>query len=157
MTLIIIRPRPEMDMIKIMLLMLKYVYEEDKITPDEVRRMQEGIIAWSQYLKWKRDAGMCRFCHGSGMKFFMECVECFGNGYILSAVEEELEISLQSVAKMYQLNASGKLDDRKRLFAEHRIDYKKFHRVPGSVSEKDMYNGRKVLAEAMRKNPEDYQ
>jgi hypothetical protein len=43
--------------------------------------------------------------------------------------EEELFL-VQSYATMLKRDEEGKLDRRKRLFKEHGIDWKKFHKLP---------------------------
>lgn len=156
MTLILIKKRPEISMTRLMYLTLKWIYEEKTMLADEVRAMQEGFVFWSDYFKSVKDVNICKFCNGGRFRFGVPCIECQGKGYLMSMVEGNLHERLLEVAKLYQLNADGEFENRKKMFIEHKIDWKKFHRLPGSVTAEDRHKAQLALDEAKKANPEDY-
>lgn len=157
MVLIIARDRPDMNMTQLMLAVLKFIYEEDTMGADEIYAFQDAFIQWSKYFEWKKEYHACKRCNGNGYHLGLKCYECDGNKFNMPVVDEELMHQLQEVAKLYQLNIDGRFNDRKSLFKEHQIDWKKFHGLPGAVSEADRARAQIEYEKLKKINPEDYE
>ena len=95
MTLIKISSNYLMSLRKLSRLVLKYIYENKKVTLKEKDNMMQGIMCWDQN-KFK---------------------------------SESQELMLQKLAGILKKNDEGKLENRKKLFSDKDIDYKKFHRL----------------------------
>ena len=68
---------------------------------------------------------------------------------------EDVELEeIQSLGWMLQKNEEGAFDERKRLFKEKQVDWKKFHRLPGASTEKEIYLAKQAYREYAQKNPE---
>lgn len=68
--------------------------------------------------------------------------------------DEDIREILVTMAKKLQKNAEGGYDRRKRLFREHKIDWKKAEGVPGAITPKDIAEGQKIYEEYKREHPD---
>lgn len=67
----------------------------------------------------------------------------------------EIEVeAIERIGWMLQRDQEGLFDERKRLFKEKGIDYRKFHRLPEAYSMKDFETGLRLVREWNEKNPE---
>jgi hypothetical protein len=131
MTLIIIKNKEALEMTTLMRYALAYIFERESMTPDQIRSMQESIVNWQKHFEYKKELG-------------------------LSAVEEELLVSLENTCWLLNKNEKGELEDRKELYRNHGIDYRKVHNLPGAHKPVDFHNANVALDQAKQENPEDY-
>lgn len=157
MVLIIACERPKMNMTQLMLAVLKFIYEEKTMDSKEIYAFQDAFVSWNKYFEWKREYHACTRCNGNGYHLGVKCYECDGNKFNMPVVDEELMHQLQEVAKLYYLNMEGKFDERKKLFECHGIDWKKFHGVPGAVTEEDKARAQLEYDKLKKANPEEYE
>lgn len=154
MTLILIKDRPKVSMTKLMFLTLKWIYEEKTMPSQDVQQMQEGFVFWNEYFNWLKEANVCQACKGTRFRFGGPCIECSSQGFIMSMSEKNLNERLMEAAKLYQLNTDGEFDKRKEMFKAHNIDWRKFHKLPGSVTAEDKHKAAEMKAEYDKKYPE---
>lgn len=114
------------------LAVLKSIYELQKMSFTEEATMQHSIVEWNKCLKLKKDYGT------------------------MNAVDEENQIALEEMAWLINKNEEGRLDKRKALFKDREVDYKKFHKIPGLVTNKDKLRAQSDFEKLMAKNPDDY-
>lgn len=131
MTLIIVKNKQALDIPSLKVYVLKYIYERETMKPDQIRLMMESVTNWKDHLEYKRSIGM-------------------------SAVDEENQIILEAIGMLLYKDQNGDLDERKEQFKRHGIDYKKFHRLPGAVTNEDLIRGQMALEQARKANPQDY-
>lgn len=129
MTLIIVKNKEVLAMTDLMLYALRYIYERDTMKANEVRLMMDSVVNWQKHLQLREEFG-------------------------LTAIEQEYLHTLQDVAKLLRADEEGKFEARKKNFKYHGIDYRKFHRLPGAVTEEDKAKAARMKAEYDRKNPE---
>lgn len=60
---------------------------------------------------------------------------------------------LEELAWIIDADQKGQFDERKALFREHNIDYKKYHRLPEAFTDQDFREGKIVLDRWNRQNP----
>lgn len=154
MTLILIKDRPKISMTKLMFLTLKWIYEEQTMPAQEVDQLHEGFVFWSDYFKWLKDANICVACNGTRFRFGGPCMDCSGQGFVMSMAEKNLNDRLMEAAKLYQLNADGEFNKRKEMFKAHNIDWRKFHKLPGAVTAEDKHRAAEMKAEYNKNNRE---
>lgn len=93
MTLIRVRNQQVIPIPRLIRVVVRYVYEKDKMRLDEIHAMQDSIVGWA-------------------------------NKVDLSEEERFLVIRMGDMLKKDEM---GEFDNRKKLFKEHGIDWKKFH------------------------------
>ena len=113
-------------------LVLKSIFDSDNLKPGEEAQIRDSVVNWKNHLDLKKDIGM-------------------------DAIDEENLFGLQIIATLLKGEEEGKFEKRKETFKRHKIDYKKFYRLPESYKMADFYRGQDILKEHMRTNPEDYQ
>lgn len=123
------------------------IYEPESMTAEDVYIMKNSICDWENAIGLEKE---------KLAKVQAADIRVFGRVIITEHKYYEEELALQAAAKMISDNESGALDDRKALFKEHGIDWKKFHRLPDAYAPKDFHKGQLALAEAKKGNPEDY-
>ena len=108
-------------------LVLKFVYEPDHMNINDIRKMQDSIVAWHKKLESKR-----------------WMVEIFGG-----RLEEQSEfIALTRMAWMLRENEQGHFDQRKKLFRDKGIDWRRFHRLSEFYEPKDFEEGKRLGEES---------
>ncbi len=132
MTMILVKNKKVLSISHLQLAVLKSIYAPKTMTLAEEAAMQHSIVEWNKYLQNKRDYGR------------------------MNAIDEENMMALEEMAWLINKDNEGRLDNRKAMFKEHDIDYKKFHRIQGSVTEKDRIRAQAELENLMEKNPDEY-
>lgn len=129
MTLIISKNLEVMPMTLLMQNALQFVYEREKMPVQQARWLFESLDRWTKFLAYRAPEE-------------------------LNAIETEYLHTLQDVAKLLQDDDEGKFDARKKNFKYHGIDWRKFHHLPGAVTDADRARAAKMKAEYDQKNPE---
>lgn len=124
---------------------LKFVYDEKNMSVVDIREMKESIITWDKAINIEEE----KLAQTQAAD-----VKVFGRKLTTSHKYSEEQIILQRLAKLLVENEGGKLDNRKRLFKEKGIDYRKFHRLPEAFEPKDFVKARIDKAKYDAKNPE---
>lgn len=131
MTLIKVKERTVLDIPSLFRAVLKSIYELEKMTVQEHDQMIESIESWTNHIKYRREMGF-------------------------NAIDEENAFALGMIGTLYKQDQEGKFNNRKIMFKEKNIDYRKYHRLPEAYRPVDFHNGQKALEEHMRTNPEEY-
>lgn len=132
MTLILTKSKTVLSIPALQRIVLKSIYLPKNMTLLDEAQMQHSIVSWRENLDMKK------------------------NYKIMTAVDEENLIALEEMAWLIKENQEGRLDNRKKLFKDRGIDYQKFHRLPGSVSEEDRARAQNDLEKLMAEKPEEY-
>lgn len=142
MTLVVVKSKKVLSISHLWLAVLKFVYDQANMSALEVREMQESIINWANAIEFEKE---------KLAQIQAADIRLFGRKITSEHKYSEEEYQLELMAKLLKENESGELDGRKATFKEHGIDYKKFHRVPGAVTQEDMEKGKKLLKESNRR------
>ncbi len=131
MTLIQVKNRTVLAIPSLFREVLRSIYALESMTPMEHDTMMYSIEGWTKHLKYKKEMG-------------------------LSAVDEETKVSLMIMMSLIKLDQEGKLDQRKAMFKEKGIDYRKFHRLSEAFTQEDFDKGARALEKHKKDNPGDY-
>ncbi|MFA5499480.1 MAG: hypothetical protein WC404_00195 [Candidatus Omnitrophota bacterium] len=123
----IIKTKNAMPLSSLCVLVLRFIYERDKLNLDDIHRMKDSVIAWKQKLDLD---------------------------YSLNRVNEEEEYILGRIGYVLKSEEEGKFDERKKLFKDKGIDWKKFHKLPGAHTELDYIKANQAYEEYKKLNPE---
>lgn len=134
MTIINIKRKTVADLPSLTRLVLQFIYDQDNMRLEAIHLMQDSLIGWSEKLALDK-----RMNEGI-------------IGYEAVYAEQ-----LQWLGMMLDKNDRHQFDERKRMFRIHKIDYKKFHQLPGANTEKDLYLAQQVYKAYAAKNPEQEQ
>lgn len=131
MTVLKIKKYVVADLASLTRLVLAFIYEQDKISLDSIHLMEHSIVSWQKKstADQERNLGVI--------------------GY-----EPDYAEQVQWLGHMLKRNADHEFDERKRLFKLRGVDYKKFHRLPGSNTPRDIALAKQVYAAYAAKNPE---
>jgi hypothetical protein len=130
-------------------MVLKYVYDQKAMTRDNISDMMNSMVNWQEWISHEKD----------------KLVEKYGADYVYKdprplgqkgTILDEMEFHIAGLAWLLQQNDEGKLHDRKIMFANHGIDYRKYYHLPESYKKEDFVKAQAALKECMKKNPEDY-
>lgn len=102
---------------------LRFIYEKHLMSIDEIRAMKDGLCAWAKKIELDRDLER------------------------LNEIEAE---AIQKMGWMLQKEDEGFFENRKKLFRDKGIDWRKFHRIPEAYTQRD-FEIAKELAEKDRK------
>lgn len=127
------------DLPSLLRLVLRFIYEQDKMSAADVRLMQFSMIKWKRHLDDEIEKYNARF------KL---------DGKHRTPDHEFLQDYLQRLGWLLKKDQDGKFDRRKELFKMHRIDWRKFHRLPEAFMPEDFLRGQEVYREYAKKNPE---
>lgn len=127
MTLLFVQPSDLMSLEKLSREVLCEVYEPEKKTYYERRAMHDAIVRWHKKIEAKRWR-----------------VEFVGG----KLEDQEEWLTLASFAKMLRDNERGDFDDRKKLFKDKKIDWRKFHRLPEAYTAEDFHKGKQIGRES---------
>lgn len=134
MTLIKIRNHKVYDIQTLFRIVLKKIYEPEKMTSMEFDMMMSSINDWTNHIRLMGE-------NKNGM---------------LSAIQNEQKIMLEYIGNLLYEDEEGRYDNRKQMFAEKKIDYKKFHRLPESYKPEDFHEANRHLEEHKKRHPEYY-
>lgn len=147
MTLIVIKNKKTLTMPYLLRAALKFIYEEENMSADEIKEMMLSINHWKSAIDLE-DEKLKKNQNHEILKF----------GFIITTehkYSEEKE-NLIAIAKFLKMNEDGELDERKASFKQHNIDYLKFHRLPEAYNPEDFENAELALEETKRAYPDDY-
>ena len=115
---------------------LKSIYEPKRVLLVERGEMERSIVDWANHLEYEKDK----------------------NGGVLmpGTPSHEHQLMLEIIGSELKKDMAGELDNRKEQFRRWNIDYRKFYRLPNSITQKDIAEGQKSLKEHMITNKEDY-
>jgi hypothetical protein len=119
------------DLASLTRLVLQFIYEKDKMPLERTAFMEHSIVAWGKKLQNDKERNA-----------------------LIPGYEPDYAEQLQWLGGMLKKDAEHEFDERKRMFSYHGIDYKKFHRLPGSNTEKDKALAQQVYAAYKAKNLE---
>lgn len=145
MGLIIVKERSVLSIPDLFRAALKFIYDEENMSLAEIRRMQESIIDWKKAIDLEMEK--LAAIQAADMKVF-------GRPITTEHKYSEEEFQLGEIALMLEENAEGKFEKRKQTFKAHRIDYRKFHGIPGASTPEEYARAAEMKAEYDRKNPE---
>jgi len=114
-------------------MVLRSIYAPETMPVNDLHLMSESLLEYRRNFDYARD-----------------------NGIMFSAVEEEIEFTLNYLEELIKKDASGQLEQRKQTFKEKNIDWQKFHRLPEAYKAEDFIKGQEALEQHMRDFPEDY-
>lgn len=109
------------------ILVMRSIYERDTMRLDELNLMEDSIVNWAK--KIELDEAMQRV---NGQERFL----------------------LQILGKLLKEDADGLYEDRKRLYRDHKIDWRKAERVPGANTPYDLLKSQEMYRDYAAKNPE---
>lgn len=131
MTIIRVKRKTVADLPSLTRLVLQFIYERDSMKLEAIHLMQDSLVGWSDKLALDK-----RMHEGI-------------IGYEAVYAEQ-----LEWLGSMLKRDECHEFDERKRLFRINNIDYKKFHRLPGSNTAKDIHLAQEVYKAYAAKNPE---
>lgn len=127
MVLFIQKNKKAADLPYLYMLVMRSIYERHTMRADELRLMEESIVNWAQ--KIELDKTMQR------------------------ADDREI-ILLEILGKLLKQDLDGAFDDRKKLYKQHKIDWRKAERVPGANTPEDILKAQQMYQEYKKQNPE---
>lgn len=128
-------------------LVLKCIYEKDKVTIDEVTKMEASIVKWSEYINSEKQKILD--------KYGIQANDFQPLGTKGTPLDEQ-EFALSGYAWLLREDESGNLEARKEMFKRHNIDYRKFYSLPESFNESDFEKAQEALKIAMANDKENY-
>jgi hypothetical protein len=108
-------------------LVLNYIYEPEKMKKENIRLMEESMVRWAQKLELDRS---------------------------LEKLNDNEEYHIQRLALMLKKNAEGKFDARKKSFKDHKIDWRKVHRLPGAITIEGVVKAQRLYKDYAAKHKE---
>jgi hypothetical protein len=136
MALIIVKNMTVADLPSLTKLVLRFVYEPEKMSLDEIHLMQESVQGWIKKTKLARENNILTSINDP------------------NSLDNEAEYILGRINWMLQKDARGEFNARKQLFKEHKIDWRKFHNLPNSRTKEDYTKANAMKAEYDKKYPE---
>lgn len=147
MTLIHIKNKKVLALPNLLRYVLKFIYDESNMSSTEIQTMQESFVDWNNTISLEDE---------KLFKLQARDLKTFGHKITTEHKYSEEKLQLENLACLLRDNDEGKLDNRKALFKNHDIDYRKFHRLPEAYTLQDFINGQETLEEHKRTNPDDY-
>lgn len=108
-------------------LVLKFVYEKNTMPIKEIHLMQDSMTKWKKKL---------------------DLNDAMGRN------DEPLRDMLQRLAWFLVEDEKGKFENRKKLFKEKGIDWRKFHHLPEAYTLAGLQKAKEVYEEYKKNNPE---
>ena len=121
MTLIKVKERTVLTIPSLFRQALRSVYELETMTVPEYDQMIESLDGWTKHFKLKYEGLMG-----------------------LNSLDEENKEAIKQILIFIKQGQEGKLDQRKLMFKEKNIDWRKFHRLPESYTPADFAEGREI-------------
>lgn len=115
------------DLPYLYILVMRSIFERHTMKLEELKLMEESIVNWAR--KIELDQAMQR-------------------------VNDREMILVQLLGKLLKQDADHDFDDKKRLYKQHNIDWRKAERVPGANTPADMARGAQLYRDYAAKNPE---
>ncbi len=120
-----IRRVPVVPLPQVRRMALKFIYEIQRCTRDEVTALTMALKVWDE--KLRLDTELNR---------------------VLPAEQEDFK----HIVDLLQMNERGELEQRKKTFRFHGIDYRKYHRLPEAYTAADFARGQQLAEEAQRRD-----
>jgi len=127
MTLIKVKNRATASLKLLTELVLRFVYEPDKMRADEILLMQDSINNWVNKIRLDKS---------------------------LERVNDQEEYILERIAWMLKKDANREFEARKQLFKEHKIDWRKYHNLPGARTAESIFKAQKIKEDYDKRYPE---
>lgn len=124
---------------------LRYIYDQENMTAAEVGMMQHSIIYWKKAIDLENEKAAKIIEHNLKMP---------GGAVETHHKYSEHEKCLQYMGELLWQAENGDLDNRKRSFIEHGIDYRKFHRLPEAYTAEGLAKAKAEYDEYAKRNPE---
>ena len=136
-----------MPMGRLYRLVLKYIYDNKNVTFQEIADMKNAVCKWYQYIGEQKTKLLDKYGIQAG-----DYLPIGQKGTTL----DEQEYMMQSIGWLLREDETGGLDARKKMFADHGINYLKFYKIPEAYRPEDFARAREAVKKAMRDHPEDY-
>jgi len=127
------------DLPYLLRLVLRSIYDRDNMPAEDIHLMMHSMIKWNTHLKDKIEQYNERF------KL---------DGTQTTDEHSALQEYLIRLGWLLQRDADGKFERRKMLFKLHRIDYRKFHRLPEAYTPEGIAAAQEQYKKYAQKNPE---
>lgn len=115
------------DLPSLYFLVMRSIYERSLMRADELHLMESSIVKWTQKLDLDRTIGR---------------------------LNDREQMLLEILGKLLMQDSQGLFDERKRLYKEHNIDWKKAERIPGANTFKDIFKAQEMYKDYKENNPE---
>lgn len=132
---------------KLFRMVLKFIYDKSNCTYQEEVAVKNSVLNWFKYIKQEKQKVIDKY--GIEAQSFMPVGT---KGTVL----DEIEHQLQGIGWLLHADEKGMLEERKKRFKEHNINYLKFYRIPEAYNPKDFKKAQKALERCMKENPDDY-
>ena len=127
MSLIIIKSKEVLDIYSLFWTALRYIFEPEKLSANQIRMMEQSVVNWSQKIELDRDR---------------------------QRVNEQEEYLLQIIGTLLKGNMEGKFESRKKLYREHHLDWRKVYGMPGAHTQESFAKGKQIYEKWAKENPE---
>ena len=125
--LIIIKSKEVLDIYTLFWTTLKYIFEPQNMSVEQIRMMEESVVNWHQKITLDRD---------------------------MERVNEQEAYVLDIVGTLLKGNMEGKFEAKKKLFKDHHIDWRKAYKMPGAVTQKDIVRAKGYYDKWVKENPD---
>ena len=125
--LVIIKSKEALDIYSLFWTAVRYIFEPDKMSASQIRLMEQSVINWHQKISLDRD---------------------------MQRVNEQEAYLLDVIGTILKGNMEGKFEARKKLYREHKIDWRKAYGMPGSHTVEDYAKGQENYNKWAKENPE---
>lgn len=147
MTLIVRGTTDQVPIPVLLRLVLQFIYDINQMSYSKEIQMKNSIVNWNKWVQEEKNKELDKY--GITADTFIPVGK-------KGTIVDEVEFQLQSMAWMLHRNELGGFDKRKAMFKEHRINYRKFYKLPESYLPSDFKKAQEHLKKAMEDHPEDY-
>lgn len=141
MSLINIKPSKAADIPYLIRLVLKFVFNENEMSLDEINLMKYSIVWWKEEVDRQKAKKIDKFNILPGDEI---------------TEPDPVELWLMKFGSILQKKANKDpiLMRRIALFKEHNIDYRKVYKLPGAFTKETLEDAQRVLEKWNRQNPD---
>jgi hypothetical protein len=129
-------------------LVLRQVYDKKSMGFYDREKMENGIEAWFKYITTEKKKIINKF----GIE-----AEGFAPVGKKGTPLDEQEFQIMGMAWLLREDEEGRLEARKEMFRLHKIDYKKFYKLPEAYNPRDFVAAQEALKKNKKEFPELYE
>ena len=122
MPIVVVKNKQALSILALTEIVFRHIYE-DNLSSDELHSMQDSIINWANKLKLDQE---------------------------MQRVDDDEAYAIEMLGKYLKDNEDGKLEQRKKLYKDTNVDWRKVHNLPGARTEQDFIIGKQLEEKSRR-------